>query len=307
MNDQIPQRAFYAIIPAGVRYCKDLEPNAKLFYGELTALANEYGYCWASNEYFAELYGVTTRVIQYWLESLKKHGFIKVQISKKGIKTSRKIWITPDVQKMFAKGQKCPDDNENDDSQKMFATRKNLHGRHEKNFVEGTPSPYIYNNTTNDISPLTSPQKSSPELLHKPSPEAQELSEKLKQEISYVNPHFNDSTLNWPKIFDQLLKKKSFSHLTALICWIFKDDFWKSVIVSPSGIKKNIAKLESKMEIEKCNLKAMKNNYSKEAMPFSEEPTTSRKPTSVRATRTPEDAQLTRAFIAKMSKEYGLG
>src|SRR6185369_2957660 len=288
MNDQIPQRAFYAVIPGTVRYCKDLEPNAKLFYAELTSLANQYGFCWASNKYFAEFYDVDIRTIKRWLESLKNLGFIKVEVKKEGIKVSRKIWVTPDSQKIFAKGQKCPD-------------------RGDINVQRGTPSPYIYNNTTNDISPLTSPQKSSPELLHKPSPEAQELSEKLKQEISYVNPQFNDSTLNWPKIFDQLLKKKSFSHLTALICWIFKDDFWKSVIVSPSGIKKNIAKLESKMEIEKCNLKAMKNNYSKEAMPFSEEPTTSRKLTSARATRTPEDAQLTRAFIAKMSKEYGLG
>ena len=48
------KRTYYAVIPAYVRYDKDLTPNAKLMFGELTALSNDKGYCYASNKYFSE-------------------------------------------------------------------------------------------------------------------------------------------------------------------------------------------------------------------------------------------------------------
>lgn len=70
------QKAYYAIIPASVRYDKDLAPNAKLLYGEITALCNEKGYCWASNQYFAELYGVSILSIKRWVNSLVTKGYV---------------------------------------------------------------------------------------------------------------------------------------------------------------------------------------------------------------------------------------
>lgn len=70
------QKAYYAIIPANVRYDKDLAPNAKLLYGEITALCNEKGYCWASNQYFAELYGVSVLSVKRWVNSLVTKGYV---------------------------------------------------------------------------------------------------------------------------------------------------------------------------------------------------------------------------------------
>ncbi|GHV06741.1 hypothetical protein FACS189485_15780 [Spirochaetia bacterium] len=69
---------YYSITPANVRYDNRLPANAKLLYGELTALCNKEGYCWAGNAYFANLYGKNERSIINWINALKDAGYITV-------------------------------------------------------------------------------------------------------------------------------------------------------------------------------------------------------------------------------------
>jgi len=71
-------KSYYSVTPADVRYDKNLCANAKLLYGELTALAHTTGYCWASNNYFATLYQVTPQAISKWINLLAKFGYIKI-------------------------------------------------------------------------------------------------------------------------------------------------------------------------------------------------------------------------------------
>ena len=77
------KKGYYAIIPASVRYDVRLTPNAKLLYGEITALTNEKGYCWASNDYFASLYEVSKTSISKWVSALRDAGHITLQLQYK--------------------------------------------------------------------------------------------------------------------------------------------------------------------------------------------------------------------------------
>ena len=80
MENRNITKSYYSIIPANVRYDKELTPNAKLLYGEITALCNENGFCWANNDYFANLYGVSKTSISKWINDLVKKGYISSEL-----------------------------------------------------------------------------------------------------------------------------------------------------------------------------------------------------------------------------------
>ena len=78
--NETPHVSYFAIIPANVRYDKNVCPNAKLLYGEITALCNQKGFCWASNSHFAELYGVSKTSVSKWVKQLADSGYIESRI-----------------------------------------------------------------------------------------------------------------------------------------------------------------------------------------------------------------------------------
>ena len=86
---------YYAVIPASVRYDKNLKPAEKLLYGEISALCNKEGYCFAKNRYFAELYSVSQSSVSRWISNLTKLGFLEVQIirNEKNEVIERRIYI----------------------------------------------------------------------------------------------------------------------------------------------------------------------------------------------------------------------
>lgn len=68
---------YYAIIPANVRYDKTLKDKAKLLFGEIYALSSKNGFCYASNSYFAKLYGVSTNTISSLIKNLVDRGYVE--------------------------------------------------------------------------------------------------------------------------------------------------------------------------------------------------------------------------------------
>ena len=120
--------AYYVIVPAAVRYDEKLTANAKLLYGEITALCNKEGYCWAGNSYFANLYGVSKNSISSWINNLRDAGHISVQMNyKEGTQHILNRYI-----KLLVEG-----------------TPENL-GTYPNNLGEGTPENLVVNTTLNN-------------------------------------------------------------------------------------------------------------------------------------------------------------
>lgn len=148
------QRSYYAIIPANVRYDKDLAPNAKLLYGEITALCNEKGYCWATNQYFAELYNVSDRTIKNWISQLTDKGYIQRSVKyREGTKEIEQRKLSIGRENNFTTpGNYFPDPRE-----------KNFTPPGEKNFPDNNTS---INNTFNNTNIYKGKKKQKSETVN---------------------------------------------------------------------------------------------------------------------------------------------
>jgi hypothetical protein len=120
---------YYAIIPANVRYNKNLTPNAKLLYAEITALCNMNGKCTASTKYFCNLYEVSRGSIQNWLKMLEDNDYIeRTVIFKQGSKEILSRYI-----KLLDKGSlKNYTDNTNININNTNLTDNNIKKRFKK-------------------------------------------------------------------------------------------------------------------------------------------------------------------------------
>lgn len=133
--------SYYAVIPADVRYDNKLTDKEKLLYGEITALSNAEGYCWASNEYFANLYGSSTRTIRSSITKLEENGYLKRQlIYKKNSKEVERRLLYPMTKISSPEEKNFPTPEE-----------KNFPTPGEKNFLD--------NNTSSNITSTNNKEK----------------------------------------------------------------------------------------------------------------------------------------------------
>ena len=69
---------YYIIVPAIIRYDGRLPLGARLLYGEIKALSNKHGFCFASNGWFAKRYDVTDVTVSNWISKLKACKYIQI-------------------------------------------------------------------------------------------------------------------------------------------------------------------------------------------------------------------------------------
>lgn len=151
----LSQPGYYAIIPANVRYAKII-PNAKLLYGEITALCNKTGYCWASNKYFAELYDVSTKTISTWLSELENINVISFDSRDN---QGRKIYIIshnekvmPNTEQPLQKGyarhnKKVMHNNTSNNTEKIDISKDISIGAEPTGDIESVITPEVFDST----------------------------------------------------------------------------------------------------------------------------------------------------------------
>ena len=78
LDTQIEKPSYWAVLPATVRYDDKIPASAKLIFAEISALTEKRGFCYASNEYLMQLFGVSERTLQRHLKALEGRGYISI-------------------------------------------------------------------------------------------------------------------------------------------------------------------------------------------------------------------------------------
>lgn len=101
--------SYYSILTAEVRYDNNLTDSEKLLFAEITSLSNKYGYCTASNNYFAKLYDVSKVTVSRRISSLRDNGYLHVELIKEGNEIKqRQLYPLSNVNRPIIKNDKTP-------------------------------------------------------------------------------------------------------------------------------------------------------------------------------------------------------
>ena len=213
------QPTYFAIIPAHVRYAKTISANAKLLYGDISALCHQQGYCWASNDYFARLYDVSKTSISKWINQLKEQGFVTVELHyKKDSKEidKRHIKIVEEPMK-----------------QNEFTSPTNVIAPIEEKFKENKTVNTKKNKTMNKKHPYTKEHMRLAKMLHI------NLSKDFPKEMSKVNLNVWASEMN-------LLNRQDgvrIEDIAHMINWLTTNDFWSRHIRHPKKLRETFERL----------------------------------------------------------------
>lgn len=222
MDNEILKKSYWSVIPASVRYSKKIPDGAKLLYSEITALCNDKGFCWAGNEYFAELYGNDKRTISRWITSLVGESHIYVDAT-----TGRR--------KIFLAQAYVPGDEGNTPAHQPVAE-------------EDEPTAKI----------ITKKKSSKNKIVNKASEEDTFLAELLLSKIIYNFPTFENRKVSlgeWAEDIRKLreIDKASSEQIRFMITWVHggeivtpgkstrkfePHEFWSKNIMSANKLRK---------------------------------------------------------------------
>lgn len=248
---------YYAIIPSNVRYDKDLKPNAKLLYGEITALCNQEGFCWANNDYFAELYGVAKETVSRWISQLEEKGYIRTEIiyydETKAFK-GRRIYIAPYIPIDKNVNTPCQKDQGGIDEkintpidEKVKHNNTVFNNTINNSFMSGSGEP--------DAKTFDDSKNSNKTKIYSQNSDEFKLAVFMRRCILKLLPTAKvpeetpEKLSGWCRDFDLLIRidKKQPKEIQSMIQWVYADAFWYKNILSPVKLREKWDRLQLEM------------------------------------------------------------
>ena len=80
-KEEIPFR--FILVPNFIIEDTNLSDGAKLLFGEISSNSLKKGYCWFSNQYLMERFGISDRTASRWISELRMQGYITVEIKRR--------------------------------------------------------------------------------------------------------------------------------------------------------------------------------------------------------------------------------
>jgi len=96
-KEELTGHGYYTVIPMRILLDESINPKARLLFGIISNLANQKGYCFASNSYLANVTGWHHKTISGFVNELHKAGYIDSQLGDYG--QDRRIYITEGVER----------------------------------------------------------------------------------------------------------------------------------------------------------------------------------------------------------------
>lgn len=193
-------RSYSAWLPANVRYDNDLPANAKILFAELSCLSNVYGYAFATNKYFADLYDLSEDRVSKLIHLLEKKGYIRIETERNecNFVVRRKIYIA----------QFAPAEVKNTDDKSYFYPAPELKITTPSGKNDGSNNNTINNKTNNNN---TSSEPSQQKLIEDQQKTIESLTKALEDTKVLVSKLEKDSAKASSKKSAKSTSKKSVS------------------------------------------------------------------------------------------------
>lgn len=238
----------YGIMPNRVLFDPEISSTAKLVFVFISSLCAKEGFCWASNEYLADQFGVGKTTISQAISQLKDYLVIE-----DGANQHRRICLSENCNPAFKKlnGSLSKNRKHNSTSEKYKENTTPLPPSGAEAESEGT--------LLDDSKAITVVPPAHPATSQKQAPaDAERLAELLAVKVIENYPFMEEKITaadraRWVAALDKLnrIDGMDWRIIEYVLIWSQQDDFWKQNVRSGETLRRQFTKLMVRIKGER--------------------------------------------------------